>query len=208
MKWFLMKDRLNSGRFMVKICGITNFEDGKLAYNLGADMLGVVRSKESPRFAENTVIEELKTLGVPVVGVYTDLSQVPDNPEEDFVQLHFNHTDQEIDNVKLRGVGTISVIQFETFTKFLEKYESYKLAGTNLIMLESKEGIMKLKNSLLHLSMMYDFGISGGISYKDIPEILTIKPKFIDLSSSLEKSPGKKDPEKMKKFFSDLEVRN
>lgn len=194
-----------SGRFMIKVCGITNLQDGKLAVDCGSDMIGVVRARESPRFAPRAVIREVKDLGVPVVGVYTRFSDIPEDPDEDMVQLHFNHTAGQIESLKERGVGTVSVIQFRSMPDFIGRYEEYREAGTSLIMLESKTGIMKQRDSLLHMSMMYDFGISGKITAGDLPEICRIKPKFIDLNSSLEQSPGRKDPVRMREFFSKVE---
>ena len=194
-----------SGRFMIKVCGITNLQDAKLAVDCGSDMIGVVRAGESPRFAPRSLLRDLKNLGVPVVGVYTRFSDIPEDPDEDLVQLHFEHTTGQIEDLKERGVGTISVIQFRSTTDFIGKYGEYREAGTNLVMLESKIGIMKQRDSLLHMSMMYDFGISGKITAGDLPDICRIKPKFIDLSSSLEQSPGRKDPARMREFFSKVE---
>ena len=194
-----------SGRFMIKVCGITNMQDGKLAVDCGTDIIGVVRAGESPRFAPRSVLKDLKNLGVPVVGVYTRFSDIPEDPDEDMVQLHFDHTARQIGALKERGVGTISVIQFRSMPDFIGRYEEYREAGTSLVMLESKAGIMKQKDSLLHMSMMYDFGISGKITSGDLPEICRIRPKFIDLSSSLELSPGRKDPVRMKEFFLKVE---
>ncbi len=194
-----------SGRFMIKVCGITNLQDAKLAVDCGSDMIGVVRAGESPRFAPRSLLRDLKNLGVPVVGVYTRFSDIPEDPDEDLVQLHFDHTAGQIEDLKERGVGTISVIQFRSTTDFIGKYGEYREAGTNLVMLESKIGIMKQRDSLLHMSMMYDFGISGKITAGDLPDICRIKPKFIDLSSSLEQSPGRKDPARMREFFSKVE---
>ena len=44
--------------------------------------------------------------------------------------------------------------------------------------------------------------LSGGISINNIEEIYKrIKPAAVDLSSSLESKPGKKNDEKVKEFF-------
>ncbi|MCL5731330.1 MAG: phosphoribosylanthranilate isomerase [Candidatus Thermoplasmatota archaeon] len=196
-----MQEVSDRGRFMVKVCGITNFEDGELAVELGASMLGVVRTRSSPRYAGSELFSLLRPLGVPLVGVYTSMNEIPEVPEEDIVQLHFDHGRSEIESVKRRGKTVISVITYRSVPDFIERYENLRAAGADLIMLERKEGIVALGKPLLHLSMMYDFGISGKISHDEIEFIREIKPKFIDLSSSLEEYPGKKDRMKMERFF-------
>lgn len=199
-----MREISGAGKFMVKVCGITNFEDGQLAVSLGASMLGVVRTEKSERYAPEDLFHELRPLGVPLVGVYTSMDEIPESPLEDMVQLHFDHGRQEIMEIKKKGKGVLSVIQYRGIPDFIERYEKLREAGADLIMLERKEGIVSLGRPLLHLSMMYDFGISGKISSEEIDFIREVKPKFIDLSSSLEKYPGKKDRVRMERFFRSL----
>jgi phosphoribosylanthranilate isomerase len=47
--------------------------------------------------------------------------------------------------------------------------------------------------------------LAGGVSIDNLEEIYTkIKPAAIDLSSSLESEPGKKDKQRVKEFFNKL----
>ncbi|HEX7356252.1 MAG TPA: hypothetical protein VF270_00920, partial [Ignavibacteriaceae bacterium] len=47
--------------------------------------------------------------------------------------------------------------------------------------------------------------LSGGVSSSNIQKIITeINPYAVDVSSSLEKYPGKKSSEKLKEFFNNL----
>jgi len=50
-----------------------------------------------------------------------------------------------------------------------------------------------------------DLYLAGGINPQNVGEIIKkYKPKLLDLSSGLELSPGKKDPQKIKDFFESL----
>ena len=67
----------------VKICGITNLEDARIAVDAGADALGFVFYEKSPRCID---VETVKTItaevppGVETVGVFVD--QTPDQVRE------------------------------------------------------------------------------------------------------------------------------
>src|ERR1700704_5179569 len=84
----------------VKICGITNAEDAAVAGDAGADALGFVFYRKSPRYIEPTlarqIIMSLPPLVVPV-GVFVDEDQqVVRNLMDDcglaLAQLHGNES--------------------------------------------------------------------------------------------------------------------
>ena len=59
-----------------------------------------------------------------------------------------------------------------------------------------------MKKFLSLLQKKYKFMIAGGISSKNVSKIIEkFNPEFIDVSSSLEDSPGKKNHQKIKEFF-------
>jgi len=48
--------------------------------------------------------------------------------------------------------------------------------------------------------------LAGGITPDNVKEVLErYEPELIDVSSGLERSPGRKDPEKMRRFFQTIE---
>ncbi|MCL4328714.1 MAG: phosphoribosylanthranilate isomerase [Candidatus Thermoplasmatota archaeon] len=190
-------------RPIVKVCGLTNIEDARLASDLSADLLGVVLDPEVARHGDEDLVGRMRSLGKDVVGVYTSMDSVRSSElKEDIVQLHFAHGKQEIEEVRFSlGKKVISVIQVHEISKaFAEAIEAHD-AGADFILLEKKDGIAEILPRIEILLRGYDVGVSGKIDADSLDVLVPLKPSFIDLSSSLESAPGKKDPAKMREFF-------
>lgn len=190
----------------VKICGITRVKDAALASSLGADVIGLVFSNRSPRKAEKGLIREVKALGIPVAGVYTSMEDVLKNGgDEDYVQLHFSHSASEVLRIKEEiGTGVISVIDSAAISVADTMISDYNEAGSDYVIIESRKGIEAELSNLRSLAASNSVGLSGKISRENIGSVLKLTPSLVDLSSSLELSPGIKDPEKMSAFFSEF----
>ncbi len=187
---------------LLKICGITRMQDADIAFSAGADIIGVVRSKRSPRFGSSALIHDLNGRGIPVAGVYTSIEEIGDEIEYlDYVQMHFRHTGDDIDKIHdVYGKKTISVA-ISTDPELDAKISEYKAFQSEIIMIEFAYGLhseIKLAKSLLST---HRIGVSGGISTPILPEIRDAGFSLIDVSSSLEISPGVKDAEAMELFI-------
>ncbi|WP_297216698.1 phosphoribosylanthranilate isomerase [Thermoplasma sp.] len=184
----------------VKICGITNVKDAMMASEAGADIVGFVFDKRSPRHADYEVLKQASRAGMTVAAVYTDISSVyTSEMVEDYVQIHFPHDDSLIDYVHEQGGRVISVIHYG-FEDLSKKYGDYRKA--DIIMVERKPKISEVIGS-------DDFdgkklGFAGGIDQNDVHMILRRSPLLIDVSSSLEYAPGRKDKHKIMNFFEAL----
>ncbi len=191
---------------MIKICGLTSYEDAKLAADLGADLLGVIMDRSVKRHGDQELVKRIKDLGKGVVGVYTDMRSVSSSDlNEDFVQLHFPHTPDEISSVKYDlGKKVISVVKLTDVNEAVSLICEYHDAGSDFILLERKEGISDALSQVEIILKNYDIGISGGINASNIDLLLPLEPSFVDLSSSVESSVGKKDEKKMRDFFAKL----
>ena len=212
---------------MVKICGITRKEDGILAAELGADMLGFVFSKTKRLTTEDfvrnfakSVILEAKPIGSQkttprrplLVGVITD----PDTPEGQTA-------------IKLASEGVLDVVQFHGIAPALQapthycaarvgeasdfdKVEALRKNGEPRILLDAKvEGIpggtgKQIPESLLHEKAGdIPLWLAGGINPENVSEIVSkFSPELIDVSSGIEDAPGIKNHEKMRKLFEKL----
>ena len=117
------------------------------------------------------------------------------------VQLHGDETQEIINLINLPVIKSFRISNDFDFLK-LSNYENcnflldsfsdnhYGGTGKNF---NWKLIPNEIKNKII---------LSGGISSNNIEQIMQkIKPMAIDISSSLEKAPGKKDKNKLHKFF-------
>ena len=191
---------------MVKVCGITREEDALLARDLGTDIIGLVFARSSPRMAEKALISRIRDHSIPVAGVYTSMEDIISNHgEEDYVQMHFMHSFSDIARVREEtGARVISVISFETPEQTKRLIREYREAGSDIILVESSTGITGILDSLSQIVKSHEIGVSGKISVSNIRTVMGANPAVVDLSSSIERSPGIKDAEKLSAFFSEL----
>lgn len=195
----------------VKICGITNLEDAKAAIEFGADALGFVFYKGSPRFVTvqqaRSIISKLPPF-VTTVGVFVDeapeiINSLIIDAGIDIIQLHgderpegCNFTRRCFKAIRIKSIDSLEPLK--TFTGIvsaflLDAYAADALGGTGQkfnwdIAVEAKQ-----------------FGriiLAGGLTPDNVREaILHVKPYGIDVSSGVEREKGKKDHQKMKLFI-------
>jgi len=201
---------------LVKICGLTSEEQALQVAKLGAHAIGIISVEESPRYISAEIKKKIfKTLEKlhPKIERVSVVQNCPidliiknflGNPSETIIQLH---GDEDIDYCKrLRGkipnIGIWKAFRIKT-KKDLDQIKPFE-DFVDAILLDSwnKETYggsgEKIKSIYLkNLQFSKPWWLAGGISIKWIDEILTdIKPDGIDISSSIEISPGLKDIEK------------
>lgn len=205
-------------RTKVKICGITNLNDAICAVSYGADALGFIFYDKSPRFISREKAKEIvKQLPpfVTVVGVFVNASfdLVSDYVQEiglNCVQLHSLYQDDDFFRL---NVPVITAVQIANSTD-LDAISSLPKYVRGVVLDTKKDGFyggtgevfdwqLAIQAKQLGLPVI----LSGGLTPENVRlgvEIVT--PFAIDVSSGLESEPGKKSPEKMKRFFDALQV--
>ena len=196
----------------VKICGITNLEDAVMCEMYGADALGFVFYKGSKRFiSPETAHEIIKSLspftlkvGVFVNETVENINKTAIEAKLNIVQLHCDEYAETINNISIPVINAFRVddkFNYEILENYpdsyhlLDTYSNTGYGGTGKTFNWEKIP-NKYKNRII---------LAGGISIENLEETYTIvRPAGIDLSSSLESEPGKKDKEKVKKFFKKL----
>ena len=196
-------------KLKVKICGITNKEDSLLSEKLGADAIGFIFYKRSKRYVSpETAAEIIKTLSpfILKVGVFVnegsmEINNISSQIKLNIVQLHGDEKPEAISEIDFPVIKSFRINEEFDF-QILEKYKD----ASYLFDSNSKEEFggtgKKFNWDKIPKELNGNFILAGGISTGNIEEIFNkVKPKAIDVSSSLEKSPGKKDYKKMEEFF-------
>ncbi|MBD3225597.1 MAG: phosphoribosylanthranilate isomerase [Caldithrix sp.] len=193
----------------VKICGITNLEDAVVCQKHGADALGFIFYHGSKRYIKpedaNPIIDMLSPFIVKV-GVFVNekadtVNQIAEKLGLSFVQLHGDETPSHVAQIRWPVIKSFRVHHTFDFAELapykhchflLDTYNRNDYGGTGTA----------FNWKMIPASLRKRIILAGGISQDNIDEIFqTIRPAAIDLSSSLESRPGKKDHNKVEFFF-------
>lgn len=186
----------------IKICGITNLEDAKLAIESGVDAIGFIFS-ESPR---KISVEEAKKIVdslnpfIIKVGVFCNepfeyVKKVEKTLNLDLLQFHGNESMEYVNSFRGKGVKAFKV-KDESVLKEIENY------GCKFFFLDSENKGEKFDwNIAIKAKKLGKFFLCGGLNPENIETaLLTVSPFGVDVCSGVEIFPGKKDPLKVKDF--------
>ncbi|HXF48479.1 MAG TPA: phosphoribosylanthranilate isomerase [Verrucomicrobiae bacterium] len=196
----------------VKICGITNLEDALLAEKLGADMLGFIFHGKSPRFAHPAKVARIVAALSPLtrkVGVFVnepveEVLRMAEKLEFDFVQLAGEEGDAYVKKIQ-KQFPVIKAFRIgEDFRpKVLQKSPALlTLADAKVNGCYGGSGKSFDWRKLTALKGNARLVLAGGIGAENLRQAYEVlQPAAVDLTSSVEERPGKKDAAKMKRFF-------
>lgn len=202
-------------RTQIKICGITTLEDARFASGALADYLGFIFYPESPRFVEpakaGAIINWLsgpQKAGVFVNQPLDDVNSIARQTGIDLVQLHGNESPEYCELVEKPVIKVFHITEDKTAAELksdIERYSEmvdYYLFDTKTDDLWGGTGKTFDWNILKDITGIKPFFLSGGLSSDNIRQAVeTVNPTAVDLSSSLEISPGRKDFDKVERFF-------
>jgi len=197
----------------VKICGMTNKEDAVNAVSLGADAIGFIFYKDSPRYVTPEVVEDISLFLPPfvfLVGVFVnhskeEIEEIVQRCKLDLIQLHGNEDPSFCLSMPRRVIKAFKV---EDLTD-LDSISMYQ-GVVSAIMLDTKAqdiegGTGKTFDWGLALKAKeYDIPLilAGGINADNIKKAAKlVNPYAVDLSSGVESEPGKKDYHKMEEII-------
>ena len=199
----------------VKICGITRLHDARTAAAGGADFLGFIQHPDSPRYVEPSVAKEIIewVRGPEPVGVFVNESAETVNArcaEVGFrlAQLHGHETPETCAAVEVPVIKAVSVqhdASSEQVHALVDPYldvVDFVLLDTHHTSLWGGTGESFNWRVARELGGAVDLFLAGGISAANVAEAIdTMRPYAVDLSSSIEESPGVKDLDKLDAFF-------
>jgi phosphoribosylanthranilate isomerase len=201
----------------IKICGITNLEDARLAAELGAHALGFIFYPKSPRYirpdAAREIIRSLPPL-VMTVGVFVDeeagvVKDIAATAGLDWVQLHGQESPEYcrtlgrrvIKGFRIKDAHSLSLLpayrgSVQAF--LLDTYKAGTAGGTGETFDWTLARQAKKSGPII---------LAGGLTPANVAQAIeAVQPAAVDVASGVEAGPGKKDPEKLRAFFEAVKI--
>jgi phosphoribosylanthranilate isomerase len=211
----------------VKICGITNIDDAKMAIDFGADCIGFIFA-ESPRqvtveqvrkilndLEKVTILEKVETVGVFINVNEDEIGTTLINTGLHYAQLHGDES-SALTNAYLfpwyKAVRFKSVQEIDDFENNADKQWKCDriLVDTAMPGIYGGTG-MAVDKAIAQYSKRRikktkkEFFLAGGINPDNVLDILnSVHPDGIDIGSGVEESKGKKSVGKLKKLFMEI----
>ncbi|MFP4162771.1 MAG: phosphoribosylanthranilate isomerase [Chitinispirillaceae bacterium] len=196
----------------IKICGITRYEDARIAANLGVDALGFIFHPKSPRCISPEAVSEITGKLPPFVskvGVFVNeepkrVMEVVRTAGLDTVQLHGDETPEYCGEITVPIIKAFSIDSGSDLSRLcsynvsgflLDTWSSDRRGGTGMTFdwAVAVNACTRYRNVIL----------AGGLGPSNILEAIeTVRPFAVDVNSGVEISPGVKNPHKMRELLS------
>jgi phosphoribosylanthranilate isomerase len=194
----------------VKVCGTTRLKDALLAVECGADAIGFIFYKKSPRYVTAKTVKDISAKLPPFVnrvGVFVNetaerINRIADRCGLDAVQLHGDESPALCKKIKCRVIKAVrvkdaaslkSMSRYEVDGFLLDTYKEDQWGGTGKVFDWELAVRAKKYGPVI---------IAGGLNPRNVKvAIKNVEPYGVDVSSGVEQSPGKKDPGKVKAFL-------
>jgi phosphoribosylanthranilate isomerase len=215
----------------VKICGITNLQDARVAVEAGADALGFIFVENTPRFVTPErvapIIRALPPFVTPV-GVFWDhptghVKAVAEACGLRALQFHGDEPPEDltgfglpvIKTIKLPPASTIEGLPEYRIGDFVQVLKYRPVVSAFLLDTavrwsegEPREPIEWKRIRMAGLSRTPDTRVhiilSGGLTPDNVARAVEIvRPYAVDVNSGVEASPGRKDPDRVRRFIAE-----
>ncbi len=197
----------------IKICGLTNAEDASAAVEAGADAVGFVFHKKSPRCAETAavkaIVKELPPFVLPIgVFVNEDAKVVRDIMDSCGLTLAQLHGDETAAYCEMLGRPVLKAIRLRDRRSFLALAEFQGRAGVRGFLIDAFSpdayggtGQVADWSLAAEAASAATILLAGGLTPLTVSDaIRRVRPYGVDVSSGVEVSPGKKDHAKLRAF--------
>ncbi len=180
---------------MVKICGIMRREDAEAAAEAGADAIGFIFHKASPRYVTPEQARELGDgLNVSKIGVFVDASidqAVMDAAGLDVAQVYGSYSIR-------RGIRFWSAVRVPIGGGGL----GFGSKAEALFLDSAVQGVPFDWNIAGDIAQRAKVIVAGGLDDANVAQAIRVAhPWGVDASSKLESAPGIKDHEKVRRFI-------
>jgi phosphoribosylanthranilate isomerase len=198
---------------LCKICGLTRAEDVAFCHGMGADFIGFIFARRSPRFVEAGHAALLPVGSALRVGVFvgSDIAEVRDIARRarlDMIQLHGG---EDVEFCRALGAErVIKTIWPERLSPEKAAEEMERFAPVCAYFLLDAGGAGGGSGKLLDTAALRrlhppkPWFLAGGLGTDTLPSVLSSftpawRPYALDMNSALESSPGVKDHDMVRK---------
>lgn len=180
---------------IIKICGITNLDDALYSIEYGATALGFNFYPESPRYIEPDRAEEI-------------VGQLPENVLKVAVVVmgQLSPVTSRLSALQLHGLTSESQIPETDKQVFIATSASsaHRFPHSELI-IDTSWGSGRKADWEELKTLDRTFILSGGLTADNVAEAIDqLHPSGVDVCSGVELSPGKKAPDKLRRFIQNV----
>ncbi len=180
----------------VKICGVTDPKEALSIANLGADLIGLIFAKESPRAISLKQAKEIETAlkhtRAKLVGVFAEqeaqeILEIAAELQLDFVQLHGNNARAAYDALTMPVIYALS---------YQESAPANFNTKRDLLLFDGNDRTGFVPPDCRYI-------LAGELESDNIEPLLeAYQPYGVDVARGVETSPGQKDMKKVTGFIS------
>jgi phosphoribosylanthranilate isomerase len=202
---------VNRVRTRIKICGIREALHGVVAADAGADAIGLVFYRESPRFVTPGAAANVVAILPPFVtsvGLFVDADEgkIHDTLATvrlDCLQFHGDETPEFCASFGMPYVRAVSMKPGVDLLEYAGRFSSARALLLDAHVPGIPGGTGQTFNwSAIPRDLPMPVILSGGLSAENVgPAIKFARPWAVDVSSGVEASRGTKDPKKIVEFI-------
>jgi len=197
----------------IKICGLTNTDEALKAADAGADAIGLVFFKKSPRYVKPerakticaSLPDDVTSVGVFVNEPFNSIMDIVSTSNLRAVQLHGNEPPKFVRQLTDQGLIVIKCLYMETQPS-IAQVSTYSASA---YLVECTRGELPGGNAMTwNWEDASEFGenhpmvLAGGLSPENVASAIEKSmPDAVDVSSGVELSPGLKDTGRVEAFI-------
>jgi phosphoribosylanthranilate isomerase len=204
--------------FRIKICGITNLTDALLAAESGADAIGLNFYSQSPRYIDpetagriaKALPPNLDAVGIFVNQLLADMKALAGRAGIRSLQVYGDPA-EIADPHPFRMVLASAVRDGDNMITISDRLERCRAQGwlPDAVLVDGHvpgsyggTGVKAAWNLLADFRPGVPMILAGGLDPDNVADAIRIvQPYGVDVASGVERSPGKKDRDRMKRFI-------